>query len=688
MTAPRAELPAELLETWEPREFLGAGAMGRVYAARHRREGFEAAIKVTLAPDDERLRVRLQREAEALARVQHPGVVRVFDGGVTAAGEAYVVMERLEGASLDQEPPPDPRAFMATIAEALAAVHAAGLLHRDIKPGNLFLTRDGQPKLVDFGLVLDPERTRLTATGMVAGTPIYMAPELLRLEDPRPASDWFAFGVTLYVLLEGSPPFAAEDFEKVCRGAPYPPPRFSHLTSDPWAREMLEGLLQSDPAARLVDAAEVVRGLSGQTMESYRPPPPAAPAGPSRGLVVASLAAAVAAGFFLGGPGEAKVPAVASAAPAAVEPAPRVALAARTAETWEPVDRAGRELYPEVPEAPLYCATWYSGAVPDAYRDRSRNALLGEPGAALLQRWERTVTATCAWLGDLRAAGKEQGDPQAALADPEIAGLLNRQLLPRLTRELEEQVLRWSQAYDPAQVEIGMLSPEGRGALSAFVNASHELRFALEDWGQPPPPPLLHLWVLTPRDFETPVAHGPTVLDAARRAVRQATTPVELWWAGRTLKVVVTFGPWFKDTSWDALLDALRELRVRIGEVPMPPAHRAALAAQMFPEAGRMGRDPRVPEDRGALEAEVEAWFALLRDATEAAPEYRVAGMASAWIQTRHVEGPWFNEKKTHPYPAWFSERFHDDFEPLLKRFGWDPLATGLHSDLTLPPPP
>jgi predicted Ser/Thr protein kinase len=685
MSEGHRKFPAELEETWEPLGILGAGAMGQVHEVRHRREGFTAAVKVTLAPQDLKLRARLEREAKALAKVQHPGVVRVFDGGVTEGGEAFVVMEHLEGYSLDEAPPPDPRAFMVSIAEALAAVHETGMLHRDIKPGNLFLTRDGVPKLVDFGLVLDPERTRLTATGMVAGTPIYMAPELLQFQDPSPAADWFAFGVTLHSLLEGRAPYGSEEFSAVCHGQPYPPPSFASIPADDPARDVLRGLLESDPRHRLVDAAEIVRGLSGQPLQSYAPPLRETTRG-GRGWVVAALGAAMGIGFLLGGEEPAPPPTAPRPSQAAPTREPLRALAATQGE-WAAVDEAGRQLFRDPPKSRLFAASWYPGTVPKKYTAPERNALFGESGERLRENWERLVSTTQTWLAALRAAGREHGDPAAALADPEVGDRLHRELLPRLTGALERQLLRWSLSFDPTQVELAMMGPDGRAAMNGFINASQELRFELEEWGTPPPAPLLHAWVLVPRTYDEPVAHGPAVLDAARRAVREARTPSELWWATRTLRMVLDFGPWFRDLPWEPRLRSLRELRERLPAVGMKPPHLAAVAAQMLVETARLGRVPDRPEDVTSIQGETRAWYDLLEEASTTDRRYRVAGVTTAWRKATFSEGAWYDDRDESPFARWYKDSFRDTWDAFHDEFGYPALRRGEQSDLLLRPP-
>jgi serine/threonine-protein kinase len=191
--------PASLTDRYQPLGVLGAGAFGAVFRARDRELDRDVAIKVLAPAALSSAPKRLRHEAEALARLRHPGVVEVFGSGEAPEGP-YMVMEYLEGASLATGREEDPLAVMLEVAVGLEAVHQAGLLHRDVKPSNIVRTKDGRVVLVDFGLVQAPDLTRFTGTGDVVGTPIYMAPELLIDGEYTRASDWFAWGRTLEVL--------------------------------------------------------------------------------------------------------------------------------------------------------------------------------------------------------------------------------------------------------------------------------------------------------------------------------------------------------------------------------------------------------------------------------------------------------------------------------------------------------
>jgi hypothetical protein len=218
---------------------IGRGGMGVVYRARQVRTGRTVALKTinAVAVGDGRHGRRFRTEAEALARLSHPGVVQIYEAN-ERDGVPYIAMEFVPGLSLAQRlrtgPPVSPREaaeLAAGVASGLAAAHARGITHRDVKPGNVLLTESGKPKLTDFGLAcLDDAATRLTQPGSTIGTPAYMAPEQA---DPKvfgpvgPAADVYGLGVTLYELLTGRQPFAGdtsvEILYKVCHEAVVPP---------------------------------------------------------------------------------------------------------------------------------------------------------------------------------------------------------------------------------------------------------------------------------------------------------------------------------------------------------------------------------------------------------------------------------------------------------------------------------
>jgi len=209
------------LGPYEVVDLLGAGGMGEVYRARDPRLGREVAVKILpaeLATDSVRLR-RFEQEARAVAALNHPHILTVFDVG-SHDGTPYVVTELLEGETLREvlarRSPTLPQllTFAVQAAQGLAAAHQKGIIHRDLKPENLFLTTDGRVKILDFGLArivpsvpVDTPQDDLTRPGTVVGTIAYMAPEQVKAFPVDPRSDLFSFGVVLYELLSRTHPF-------------------------------------------------------------------------------------------------------------------------------------------------------------------------------------------------------------------------------------------------------------------------------------------------------------------------------------------------------------------------------------------------------------------------------------------------------------------------------------------------
>lgn len=213
--------PAKLAQRYQPLRVLGRGGMGVVFEAEDTTLRRRVAVKV-LSASAKNLSREMQRrfvsEAIALARISHPGVVGIYDSGVdSGSGTPYLVMEMLDGADLFVLGAGVPFAVPAAcwiaveMLGALEAAHTSGVLHRDVKPGNVRVTPDGKVVLYDFGLALVAEERRITATGSdIIGTAQYMAPERVRRLPSSGATDLYGVGVCLHFMLTGRPPFGEE----------------------------------------------------------------------------------------------------------------------------------------------------------------------------------------------------------------------------------------------------------------------------------------------------------------------------------------------------------------------------------------------------------------------------------------------------------------------------------------------
>ncbi len=247
---------------------IGAGAMGVVWRAHDERLDRTVAIKELLMQpglaeaDAQTARDRAMREGRIAARLQHPHAIHVYDvalDGATGARDQIVpwlVMEYLPARSLAAVlaergtlAPHEVARIGRQVAAALAAAHEAGIVHRDVKPGNVLLGQGGIVKITDFGISRASWDAMVTRTGVLAGTPAYFAPEVARGELPGPASDVFSLGSTLYAAVEGEPPFGLDDntlalLRTAAEGRIRPPQRAGPLSA------VLMRLLADDPAAR------------------------------------------------------------------------------------------------------------------------------------------------------------------------------------------------------------------------------------------------------------------------------------------------------------------------------------------------------------------------------------------------------------------------------------------------------
>ncbi|QKW05228.1 protein kinase [Streptomyces sp. NA04227] len=271
---------------------LGRGGMGVVWQATDEVLGREVAVKElrtytdSAGPELADMQLRMQREARAAARVRHPSVIAVHD--VTQVdGRPLIVMELVDGPSLDdvlqERGTLDPReaaAIGADVLDALAAAHAVGVLHRDVKPGNILLDRSGRRVLTDFGIATmddpgDGSATHLTRSGEIVGSLDYLAPERAQGQQPGPASDIWAVGATLYAAVEGASPFRRTSTWSTLSAIvaePLPVPQRAGVLMP-----VLEELMHKEPGMRpdAARAAALLREVAtGGTAEAATAPQP------------------------------------------------------------------------------------------------------------------------------------------------------------------------------------------------------------------------------------------------------------------------------------------------------------------------------------------------------------------------------------------------------------------------------
>jgi serine/threonine-protein kinase len=301
-------------------KLLGSGGMGAVYLARDELLGRDVAIKTIRSMPmagiaGEMFRARFMNEARAIASLAHANIVRVFDLGFEG-DTPYLVMEVITGASLKDRveqrgrlTPIEARALGVQIARALQTAHAAGILHRDVKPANVLEAEDGVWKLADFGVAHVPDSS-LTMSGQFLGSPAYAAPEAIERGESGPAMDVFGVGATLYEALTGEPPYGRGGLISVAvlasKGDPRPvtelnpgvPPELAAsimtaLARDPARRPSAGGLAEQLASASIVDA------LGATAISTARPAPILVPVAharswrPGRTAVVAGLAVAM-----------------------------------------------------------------------------------------------------------------------------------------------------------------------------------------------------------------------------------------------------------------------------------------------------------------------------------------------------------------------------------------------------------
>jgi eukaryotic-like serine/threonine-protein kinase len=287
----RAMIGQLLADKYRVKAVLGSGGMGTVFEAQHVSIGRVVAIKVLNPESNNPVAVkRFQQEAWAAGSIGHPNLCEVFDLGALPDGRPYLVMERLYGETLAERldqgrrlPINDAIDIMMQVLAGLATVHLKGIVHRDIKPENVFLAeRKGFPmvtKLLDFGVskviagAQDEwdDKSALTKTGVVMGTPYYVSPEQARaLKDLDARTDLYSCGVLLYEALTGELPFEAEHFHalllRIVRGNPTPPSKLRPEIS-PVLEQVVLKAMAVDRNARYPTASDMGRALEAARVQ-------------------------------------------------------------------------------------------------------------------------------------------------------------------------------------------------------------------------------------------------------------------------------------------------------------------------------------------------------------------------------------------------------------------------------------
>lgn len=319
---------------------LGFGGMSTVHLAMDLRLERQVAVKLLAEhlADDPAFVSRFQREAQAAARLVHPNIVQVFDSGRDEQTDQYfIVMEYIEGSSGAEILRDDgwvevdeALSIIEQACEGLYYAHRHGVVHRDVKPGNLLRAREGEVKLADFGIAKATEQSSITQVGSVLGTAAYLAPEQARGEEAGPSADLYALGVVTYQLISGRLPYEATSLTELALKQQHEePPTLDTIVAavGPELADAVAIALALDPRDRYSTAREMKRGLSdgakGIAPGDRRAPARVAPATQatsvlsSRARATGPPAAAVAPRRPRPGPARAKAPAVAARSAAA-----------------------------------------------------------------------------------------------------------------------------------------------------------------------------------------------------------------------------------------------------------------------------------------------------------------------------------------------------------------------------------
>lgn len=299
-----------LLDRYEVLGLIGEGGMATVYRARDTRLKRDVAVKVMLPAliRDLTVRKRFEHEAQTIANLRHPNILTVYDYGQTDDGRLYLVVDYVEGGTLQDRlegplPPEKVVEIVAQVADALDYAHRQGLIHRDVKPNNILIDREGRPLLADFGLAKPIQTDKnLTADGVMMGTPNYMAPEQALGLSIDGRADVYALGVMLFELLTGQHPYTGQtSIGVILKHVSEPMPSLTALNPDipPALEQIVERATLKSPEGRYQRAADMACALraalspdAAAPASSGPPPPPATLVSSVQVLESASSAAA------------------------------------------------------------------------------------------------------------------------------------------------------------------------------------------------------------------------------------------------------------------------------------------------------------------------------------------------------------------------------------------------------------
>jgi len=552
-------------------ERIGAGGMGVVYRARHATTGAPCAIKTLGLTLDREAEVRFVREAEAQARARHPNVLRVHTAG-RFAGRPYLVEDLATGGDLADRlaggplAPAEATRLVAAVARGVGHLHERGVLHRDLKPGNVLFDERGTPLVVDFGLAALSGADELTRSGDLLGTPAFMAPEQVAGERARigPATDVYGLGALLYRCLAGRPPFEGQALavlERVLKAEPVDL-RIARPGVPAGPAAVCQRALAKDPADRFPSAAALADALEAEASGALRS---------GRGRLAALLAggvlAAIALAAAVAGVGDGGAGAPPERAERA-EPEPAGGTAAAGPSQAAPEEPAGGFVPPRVSlEAVAGRTVFDRSTVFDLRFDEAKRgdlvhvlfvaeALARGDGVQrdreLARAWYR-VAAQRHWLGRLELAlALLRGELGAGDHDEEEAAFWTEEALgARAVAAEEERLERWGE--DLAKLAEELLD-RGREA------EARRLLEAAVDTGAPLPLQLLSGLQRSEEDRRGAIATLARSTDPALRHLR-AQLLLEEGESDEAVRLLRELGA--REPPWGAALLTLAELHAR-----------------------------------------------------------------------------------------------------------------------------